>query len=604
MMFYWVSLLGVIYFTTISACLGLCNLCRLENVITSQSSSYILLIRNKTFTSRQAIDGKFQNHWRNCAGTGVDETYNEAWWKITLPDLANIYKINLMFREKTTRHYGYYVFINNQEIDIEGLTSLTPVYHEENEEHPGVQNIIMFPGGIQGKQMYIYQNKSNPINDIHDLKNNVLDICEVEIWGCLDQNGNEMNCSCSQNENFTVLPQETLTSVVAWTSINNPLTLKCDQGSVILQQSKHQCDFKPKCVLRYTNKSVLFFCSNCTEPIHNTTTTELQQPRPIYTLSVGDNVTYVCKKGHRLVAGNLTRICQENGSWSGVEPICKPCTVATFNASTTDAQYFQPNGTLDVGDNVTYTCKRGHRLAAGNLTRICQENGSWSGEEPICKPCTVATFNARTTDAQYFQPNGTLDVGDNVTYTCKRGHRLAAGNLTRICQENGSWSGEEPICKPCTVATFNASTTDAEYFQPNDTLNVGDNVTYTCKRGHRLAAGNLTRICQENGSWTGEEPYCKRCKCSCKRLASQNFIKDPIVLQQRIEKIKKFLAVNRSELSAFKRKKISSYDGRASSTGIGMALGVGVITFVIGAIVCSDLLTCRARRGRRAPRKA
>uniref|UniRef100_K1QBJ9 Complement factor B n=1 Tax=Magallana gigas TaxID=29159 RepID=K1QBJ9_MAGGI len=209
----------------------------------------------------------------------------------------------------------------------------------------------------------------------------------------------------------------------------------------------------------------------------------------------------------------------------------------------------------------------------------------------------MATFNANTTDAEYFQPNDTLNVGDNVTYTCKTGYRLAAGNLTRFCQENGSWSGEEPICKPCSEAAYNTSTTNAQYYGPNDTLNVGDNVTYTCKTGYRLAAGNLTRICQENGSWTG-------CKCSCKRLASQNFIKDPVVLQQRIEKIKKFLAVNRSELSAFKRKKISSYDGRASSTGIGMTLGVGVITFVIGAIVCSDLLTCRARRRRRAPRKA
>lgn len=55
---------------------------------------------------------------------------------------------------------------------------------------------------------------------------------------------------------------EILTSVVAWPSINNTLTLKCNQGNVILQQSEDQCDFKPKCVLRYTNKSALFFCSS------------------------------------------------------------------------------------------------------------------------------------------------------------------------------------------------------------------------------------------------------------------------------------------------------------------------------------------------------
>lgn len=61
---------------------------------------------------------------------------------------------------------------------------MTPVYFEKDEDQPGVQNIIMFPDGIQGKQMYIYQNKSHPTDiDESDQKNNVLDICEVEMWG-------------------------------------------------------------------------------------------------------------------------------------------------------------------------------------------------------------------------------------------------------------------------------------------------------------------------------------------------------------------------------------------------------------------------------------
>lgn len=40
-----------------------------------------------------------------------------------------------------------------------------------------------------------------------------------------------------------------------------------------------------------------------------------------------------------------------------------------------------------------------------------------------------------------------LSVGDYVTFTCKNGHRFESGNLTRVCQENRSWSGEEPTCK-------------------------------------------------------------------------------------------------------------------------------------------------------------
>lgn len=91
--------------TTISACSGLCNLCRLENVTTDQSSVYIYSDRNDELTSRQAIDGKFQNHRTDCAGTWVISEYIEAWWKIILPDLANIYKINLMFRENSKLIY-------------------------------------------------------------------------------------------------------------------------------------------------------------------------------------------------------------------------------------------------------------------------------------------------------------------------------------------------------------------------------------------------------------------------------------------------------------------------------------------------------------------
>lgn len=35
----------------------------------------------------------------DCAGTNIDEENKLAWWNISLPDLADIYKINLMFRQ-------------------------------------------------------------------------------------------------------------------------------------------------------------------------------------------------------------------------------------------------------------------------------------------------------------------------------------------------------------------------------------------------------------------------------------------------------------------------------------------------------------------------
>ena len=54
------------------------------------------------------------------------------------------------------------------------------------------------------------------------------------------------------------------------------------------------------------------------------------------------------------------------------------------------------NGTVDLSDGTlvgavaTYTCDHSFRLI-GLGSRVCQENGSWSGEAPICE----GNFNSR-----------------------------------------------------------------------------------------------------------------------------------------------------------------------------------------------------------------
>ena len=80
------------------------------------------------------------------------------------------------------RHHGYYVFISKSKVDWKKLSSLTPVYHEKN-PYPPEQSIIQFPDGIQGQQLYIWLNKSYYFKSESEYNNNVLDICEVEIWG-------------------------------------------------------------------------------------------------------------------------------------------------------------------------------------------------------------------------------------------------------------------------------------------------------------------------------------------------------------------------------------------------------------------------------------
>ncbi|XP_062577612.1 uncharacterized protein LOC134239447 [Saccostrea cucullata] len=160
---------------------GICNLGKLQKETASMSSVYsyddIALIAAK------ALNGKFRDH-RNgdCAGTNVVERYDHAWWNIMLPPMSIIHKINIIFRENYTRHYGYYVYLNKEPVDISGLASLPAVYRGQT-EHPSTQNVILFPEGHQGEQMYIYLNKSKPEDTDGDEDNNVLDVCEVEILG-------------------------------------------------------------------------------------------------------------------------------------------------------------------------------------------------------------------------------------------------------------------------------------------------------------------------------------------------------------------------------------------------------------------------------------
>ncbi len=40
------------------------------------------------------------------------------------------------------------------------------------------------------------------------------------------------------------------------------------------------------------------------------------------TLCPGDAITYRCNVTHHLRSGDLSRTCQENTTWSGVEPLC------------------------------------------------------------------------------------------------------------------------------------------------------------------------------------------------------------------------------------------------------------------------------------------
>nr|XP_022338335.1 uncharacterized protein LOC111133897 [Crassostrea virginica] len=114
--------------------------------------------------------------------------------------------------------------------------------------------------------------------------------------------------------------------------------------------------------------------------------------------------------------------CPRNISFS-----CYDCAVATFNNDNTT--------------NLFASCETNY-IAPDNM---CLEYGVLRRKEPVCERCTYATYNSSTITSR--KTKQMMVSGDSITYTCKRNHRLVSGNLTKVCQGNGSWSGKNQSVK-------------------------------------------------------------------------------------------------------------------------------------------------------------
>lgn len=107
------------------------------------------------------------------------------------------------------------------------------------------------------------------------------------------------------------------------------------------------------------------------------------------------------------------------------------------------------NGKVVLATNATYygaaalyECNNNYKLD-GVSRRLCLENGTWSHESPECKEITCD--EPKLTEFVIVD-SGTRAVGAIAKFTCAKG-RYMVGNDTRICMQNGHWTGKSPKCK-------------------------------------------------------------------------------------------------------------------------------------------------------------
>ncbi|XP_065899232.1 uncharacterized protein [Dysidea avara] len=231
--------------------------------------------------------------------------------------------------------------------------------------------------------------------------------------------------------------------------------------------------------------------------------------------SFEDTCSVTCNTGYELT-GSDTRTCQSNGSWSSSETKCSRviCPGLTDPNNGTITCSPGDNGVPSYEDTCSFTCNTGYELT-GSDTRTCQSDGSWSGTEAMCRrvPCTSLNDLNNGTITCSLGYDGVPFYKDTCSFTCNTGYQLT-GSDTRICQSNGSWSGNEAICSRvnCVIldgpknGTLTCSRRDGELLSYEDTC------SFTCNTGYELT-GSDTRTCQSDGSWSGDETICTDIQC-------------------------------------------------------------------------------------------
>uniref|UniRef100_A0A8C9V7P8 C3/C5 convertase n=1 Tax=Scleropages formosus TaxID=113540 RepID=A0A8C9V7P8_SCLFO len=169
-----------------------------------------------------------------------------------------------------------------------------------------------------------------------------------------------------------------------------------------------------------------------------------------YTLSDGTNpnslLTYSCLEGYYPFPTQM-RQCQRSGRW--YPPLKKSKPAECLMVTCPDPLVFEYGSVSPiqmmyyVNNETTYKCFDGYKFV-GSKTRVCQLNGKWSGNTPICDQSSAVCpdpgipAGSRRTGRHF-------DIDDKVAYRCDNG-LILIGSAERVCQESGEWTGIEPAC--------------------------------------------------------------------------------------------------------------------------------------------------------------
>ncbi|CAL1267119.1 unnamed protein product [Larinioides sclopetarius] len=237
-----------------------------------------------------------------------------------------------------------------------------------------------------------------------------------------------------------------------------------------------------------------------------------------------NNVTYICNEGYKLI-GHAIRYCSPKGEWlpnsppSYCEAIVCPILSHPLNGKVISSQ-------RKLHAVATYECDRYYNLS-GNSERICQEDGTWSGDIPTCREITCydpgAIMHGSVIPIQKF-----YKAGDLIIFKCNYDFHQTSSK----CLETGEWSKRPPLCPgPSTTESSFISSASPDTYTGDESnivrkadcddpgeikngvriiggLTINSTITYACEKDYELR-GKSTLLCKENGKWDLDKlPIC------------------------------------------------------------------------------------------------
>ncbi|XP_049622879.1 sushi repeat-containing protein SRPX2 [Suncus etruscus] len=241
-----------------------------------------------------------------------------------------------------------------------------------------------------------------------------------------------------------------------------------------------------------------------------------------YYSSLGTRCELSCDQGYRLIGRKFVQ-CLPSRRWSGTA-YCRQVRCHALQLITSGT-YSCTNGVL-LNSQCDYTCLRGYHLE-GDHSRICMEDGKWSGGEPVCvdiDPPKIQCPHSREKMAEpekltaqvYWNPPLVKDSADGtITRVRLQGpepgsHFPEGKHIIRYTAYDQAYN--KASCK----FTVKVQVRRCPSLKPPEhgylsCTSAGDNYGAICEYhcdGSYERRGTPSRVCQSSRQWSGTPPIC------------------------------------------------------------------------------------------------